>query len=742
MAILQRVAFFFVCGAFLLPLRLWAQQCAVDPLMQYTQLGGDTADNRVHVEADSSESDFLTADFSGEVKVRQGDKHLFAPNVKYVRDESHISAPDGVILGMPTAAVQGKGGEYFMEEERITFENAQYYLSPKTTAVGDNGSRGDAQKAEFNRQSNIDQLEDVTWSTCERVDPSWQLKAKYLTIDNNQHRAVARDATFRIGNTPIFWLPYFSFPTTSDRTTGFLIPSIGSSDERGLEVEVPFYWNIAPNRDATFTLRPMTKRGLMLGAEYRFMTAKQYGELSGAILPSDNEYNDKNRWQFGAKYRYDIAPNWELDLHYQDVSDIDYQEDLAGQLDIYDEWYLDRYARVRGAGDWGNVMFRVQDYERVSPDVGEDSTPYSRMPQILYTKQWKKDDFRLGLTGEAVRFTKDNYGDANRFSLNLEASYRLGASYGFIEPKISALARYYDFNPENGRFRDGNKTLVIPTLSVDSGLVFEREFSWGGEAYTQTLEPRLFYLYTPYHDQSDIPNFDSDELTKSWDWLFARNRFTGGDKVGDAHQLTTAISTRFYRNSDGFEKARLSIGQIQYFRDRRVGLNSNTQVAENNSVLVTEGQYYIDRHWSLYGLSFWDPNQHQNERNVLDVRYNLDADRYIHFGHRYNQDDYDQLSLGGGWRFHPQWRVFGRYDYSLREDRGFNTMLGVEYDDCCWAWRLVGRHYRNEPDAQSVHNTVYLEFIFKGLGNMGSRSGKLLSEQLNNFKPLPQEKSL
>lgn len=710
--------------------------------MQYTRLGGDVSDNRVHVESDSSVSDFLTANFEGEVKVRQGNKYIFAPNVKYVRESEHIVAPEGVIVGMPTAAVQGKDGEYFMQENRLTFADADYYLSPKTTAAGDHGSNGHAEKAVIDRSSNIDHLENVTWSTCERVDPTWQLKARTLEIDNNVNRAVARDATFRVADTPVFWLPYFSFPTTDDRATGFLTPSIGSSDQRGLEMEIPYYWNIAPNQDATFTLHPMSKRGLMLGAEYRFLTEKHSGEISGAILPSDAKYDHNNRWQTAAKYRYDINPNWTFDLHYQDVSDIDYQKDLRGELDIYDKWYLDRYARLRGSGDWGNLMLRVQDYKRVSPDVSKHSTPYSRMPQILYSKDWREDNFRFGMSGEAVRFAKDDYGDANRFSLNAEAAYRLGASYGFIEPKISLSARHYMFHPENGRFRDGNKTLVMPTLSIDSGLIFERAFTWGGEGYTQTLEPRLFYLYTPYKDQSDIPNFDSDELTKSWSWLFARNRFSGGDKIGDAHQLTTALTSRFYRDEDGFEKARFSIGQIQYFNERRVGLNNNTKVADNNSVLVTEGQYRFDSHWSLYGLSFWNPNQRRNERNIVDVRYNLDTDRYIHFGHRYNQNDYDQLSIGSGWRFAPQWRVFGRYDYSLRENRGFNTMLGVEYDDCCWAWRVAGRHYRDEPDSLKHHNAVYLEFIFKGLGNMGSRTGKLLNKQLTGFTPLPQEKNL
>ncbi|WP_245936069.1 LPS-assembly protein LptD [Suttonella ornithocola] len=444
----------------------------------------------------------------------------------------------------------------------------------------------------------------------------------------------------------------------------------------------------------------------------------------------------------GLEHDYQFNPSWKTEIRYQQVSDINYLEDIDNGLTLYDEWYLDRYAKILGNGNWGNLMVQLQSYERVSPEVDEANTPYDRLPQIVYHKDWQTGQFHYGITTEAVRFYKSSEGNANRFSANAEVNYRLSKSYGYLEPKLTVNARRYDFHPDNHAFREGQKTLVIPSLSLDGSLIFERGINIEGSSFTQTLEPRLFYLYTPYKAQSDIPLFDTADLSKSWHWLFARNRFSGGDRIGDANQLTTAVTTRFYRNSDGQEKLRLSLGQIQYFADRKLQLYGNAVTNTSKSVIVTEGNYQIDRHWSLYGLSFWDPNKHRNDRNVLDLRYHLDTNRYLQLGHYYNRDDYNQLSLGIGWRLNPNWRVFARQDYSLRERQGFNTMAAIEYNDCCWAWRLAGRHYRNKPEDQTKHNAVYLEFIFKGLGNMGSSTGSLLKNQLNQFTPLPQERTL
>lgn len=732
--------FIYIVSAGILPLPLWAAQCVADPLAAYTQMGGNPHDKRIHVQADNSESDFAIAQFTGSVNVRQGDKHLFAPKVNYDRDAGLLTGEQGITLGMPTAAVSGEGGQYRLNEDVVTFQRADYYI----VAKDENGSsaKGRAEDAEFNRQTNVDTFKAVTWTTCERQSPVWQVKADALTLNHNTNIGVAKDATFRIKDTPVFWLPYFSFPIGHQRATGFLMPSLASSEERGFEAVIPFYWNIASHMDATFALHPMTKRGLMLDGEYRFLTQSSQGKVSGSFLPRDSASEHGKRWRIGGEYVYRLPQNWRFDVNYQGVSDVNYLADINSGLNLFDDWYLERHARLTGSGDWGKVVFQTQHYKRVSADVTDADTPYSRLPQLFYSNSWHIGHFTLGILGEGVRFQKHHYGDASRFQIEPSMSYRFDRPYGYLEPTVSLNLRHYAFHPDNQAFRTGSKNLVVPTVSLDGKLIFERSIHAGDADYTQTLEPQLFYLYSPYRHQNDIPLFDTSEQSLSWSGLFARNRFLGSDRIGDANQLTTALTTRFYRNSDGQEKFRFSLGQIQYFRDRKLQLNSTTPIKSNKSVIVSEANYQIDKHWSLYGLSFWDPNKQRNERDIVDLRYTLDADRYIQFGHRYNRDDYDQLSLAGGWRIRSDWRVFARQDYSIRHHRGINTMFGVEYNDCCWAWRLAGRNYRNHPNDEKSHNAVYLEFIFKGLGNMGSSTGGLLKDQLYNFKPLPQERTL
>ncbi|RKW13685.1 MAG: LPS-assembly protein LptD, partial [Cardiobacterium sp.] len=234
-------------------------------------------------------------------------------------------------------------------------------------------------------------------------------------------------------------------------------------------------------------------------------------------------------------------------------------------------------------------------------------------------------------------------------------------------------------------------------------------------------------------------DFDTDERSLSWNWLFARNRFVGEDRIGDANQLTTSVSSSFYRNHDGQEKLRLSLGQIQYFKDRRVQLGDKATEKQGRSVLVSEGLYQIDQHWRLYGLTYWDTQKHRNERDVISLDYHLDRDRFINLAHHYNRRDYNQTTLAATWRINPQWRLFYRSDYSHRHHRLFNHVSGVEYNDCCWAWRLAGKHWRDRPGDDQKHSAIYLEFVLKGLGNMGSRSGRMLQKEIHGFTPLSEE---
>ena len=725
---------YFWCVFLWIPLEAGALQCVADPLAVFTELGGDPDDKEVHVRADNSAGDYRRADFSGSVEMHQGDKHLFAPELTYRHEEGKAELERGGVISTSEAAIEGIKGHYDSEAQTASFEEAEYYLRGKQQAAV-----GSAKNARFDRTHNRDDFESVTWTTCARLHPAWHIKAHTLMLDHNRERGVARDMTLRIGSVPVFYLPYFSFPITSARQSGFLIPSAGSSEERGLELSIPYYWNIAPNQDATFTFRPMLKRGVMVEGEYRFLGEKQEGTLYGALLANDRKRPHHARWSGRLTHQYHFNDQWHTDYRYQQVSDVDYVKDFTTDFELYDDWYLERHLTLYGNTDYGNIMLRGQDYQRIDPSVNEADKPYSRAPQLTYNKTLQNGNWRFDFSGEAVHFHKDELGGANRFSGDISAAYRLEAAYGYLEPQISANLAHYDFSTRKDRLHGRHNTRFLPTFSLDSKLTFERSVAWQGEGWTQTLEPRLYYLYTPYKDQSEIPAFDSDERSLSWNWLFARNRFVGQDRIGDANQLTTSVSTGLYRDSDGQEKLRLSLGQIQYFKDRRVNLGNKPVEKQGRSLLVSEGLYQIDQHWRLYGLTFWDTQKHRPERDVISLDYQLDNDRFIKLAHHYGKGDYNQTTLAAVWRINPQWRLFYRQDYSTRHHRVFNNVAGVEYNDCCWAWRLAGKHWRDKPEDDKKRNAIYLEFVLKGLGNMGNRSGRMLKNEIHGFTPLAEE---
>lgn len=712
-----------------------AVQCPADPLASFTTLGGDREDDQLYIDSDLSEGNFQQTDFEGKVNLRYRDMHLQAPRLRYSPESGNAELLEGGVFGSPRLAVRATDGRYSANEESGHFNRAEYFMKNEHGMA----ALGSAENITVDRDNQQGLFHNVTWTTCERASPVWNLKAKRLEVDNVEERAWARHVTLRIKNTPVLYLPYISFPVSNKRASGFLMPSAGSSESRGLEVYVPYYFNIAPNQDATLALRPMSERGLMAEGEYRYLGKKQNFEFQGTFLPADRKA-DANRWSGRAFHQYRFNDKWRTEALYQEVSDLRYLEDFKSSLRTYDDWYFERYFRVDGNTRAGDFLFRVQDFERVDADVLPGSNPYSRAPQLLYTKGWQEENWRIDLHSEFTRFQKKGLGAANRFDSGVNASYRFSRPYGYIEPAASLRFTHYDFAARDDHLKGKHKTRVLPTLSVDGKLEFERDFNWMGDSWTQTLEPRLFYLYTPYKDQSMLPLFDSAGHDLSWEWLFARNRFSGADRIGDANQLTTAVTTRFFRNSDGQEKFNLSLGQIQYFEDRKVRLHGSDPEREGKSLLVAAGHYNIDRHWSLGGVSFWDTDKNEIRRNRVNLRYRLDSDRFVELGHYYHSDDYDQISLAGVWRFNERWRGFARQDYSFRADRAFNSVLGVEYDDCCWAWRLAGRHYRDSPESAKVHNAVYLEFVLKGLGNMGSRSGDMLEKQINGFKRLAEER--
>lgn len=340
----------FFSGAWNAP--VWAlEHCVIDPLLPYTHLGGQSGDTQVSISADFSTADFEQADFSGSVKLHQGDKHLFAPMLRYQNALAQVMIEEGGLFASPKLVVQGREGRYDLSKQTIDFKQADYLMRTKThTAIGS------AQNVHFDQKQQNSSFEQLTWTTCARQSPVWHLQAQQLTLDQQTQRGVARNITFNIKNIPVLYLPYFSFPITQARQSGFLTPMLHSSEQRGLDLTLPYYWNIAPNQDATFSLRPMSKRGIMLEGEYRYLGAKQSARLNGMWIDRDNKSLQSPRWSFKFDHRAQFNEHWQSELLLQDVSDVHFIEDYDYRPNVYNQWYLERYARLIGEGRYGTLI--------------------------------------------------------------------------------------------------------------------------------------------------------------------------------------------------------------------------------------------------------------------------------------------------------------------------------------------------------------------------------------------------
>lgn len=714
----------------------WAL-CEADPLAALILPKTNApADGPTEYLADSAMSSAEEARLEGNVQVHRGDTQLEAPLLTLDRQANVAHAPDGLRAGTPSLAVTAKRGAYAVDEHVGDFSDAQYYVPQRN-------AQGEAAHIVDRRDQQTTELEQVTYSTCARGKEFWRVRANEMNLDHAAGRGEAWHAKVDFGGVPVLYLPYLSFPINNERQSGFLAPSLGFDTTSGLDLAVPYYWNIAPNQDATFTPRVITQRGLLVGSEYRFLNPSNSGEIGFEYLPNDREAErERSFLNLNARGQWGILNST---LKYEWVSDSDYFRDLGNGLNVEDTAYLERRLDTYIANPYGNLLLRFRGYQTLD---GEDFTrtkQYSQLPQLVFWNNWGNvNELNYELRAEAVRFTHPTFVEGTRFDLEPAVSLPLSWSYAFLTPRVALRQTNWQLDYPGATptgYRDSpNRT--APVISVDSGLIFERDVNFGGQGYVQTLEPRLYYLRVPYRKQSDIPIFDTTLYTENFNWLFYENRFAGADRLGDANQLTTAISTRVLSAEDGRERMRVSIGQINYFSDPRVTLGADSTVDGNRSDFVAEATMTLDRHWYARASTLWDPDSQSAKRYAADLRYRGDSGQILNLSYRYSDDptqktiqdtDLEQIDLSSAWPLNASWKLFGRYSYSLLYDNPTDVFAGVEYGDCCWAVRLLARQYRNYPTDVESKNAMFLELELKGLSSIGASADKFLSKSILDY---------
>ncbi len=573
-------------------------------------------------------------------------------------------------------------------------------------------------------------LRHASYSSCEAKDPDWVIEARKIHLDRETGQGTAQSATLRFMGVPLVYLPWISFPIDDQRRSGLLYPVLGSTDQSGLQLSLPFYWNIAPNYDMTLTPRFMEKRGVMLVDEFRFLGRRTRSSFNLEYLGNDRVAGE-TRYRYALDHESKLSKHWNLKLKGSVVSDDDYLTDFASGLDSTSLTHLERYADLLYQSRHWRGVIRHQVYQTIDPTIPLAERPYKRLPQVTAEGMLPLFDERLRLTvaTDITRFTHDNAVEGRRFDVAPELSYEWATPGIFLRPTLSWRYTWYDIDAFDGG-PDRRIERELPVASLDSGLVFERALA--GDR-TMTLEPRLFYLYAPYRDQSDIPVFDSNEPAFIFSSLFRKNRFSGLDRIGDANQLTTALTSRIFDNASGRELLRASFGQIHYFEDRRVTLPGDEPetAAASNYLLEVSGAPW--RQWVVSGHLVSDARLDKAEVATANIGYRGGDNRVANIEHRFRRaDDVNQTALSWAWPLNRNWRFLGRWLYSHTRDLDLEVIAGLEYESCCWKARLMSRRYILD-EQEEYNNGFYLQLILKGLASFGTGSS-LIEQSISGYR--------
>ncbi len=679
------------------------------------QLAGDSTSGEEGVEAN----------LQGNVHMVRGSQFLGSDTFHYDEASTDYTANGGVRYQDSSLRLTAASASGNTDADTHRMQQVQYQLINRR-------GNGSANSAEIS--GNLGLLTGATYSTCDPGQRSWELNAQRIDLDTENGFGVAHHATLRIGRVPVLYMPWFMFPTDNRRRTGLLYPSIGFSGRNGFDWRQPIYLNLAPNYDATITPRLMTARGLMVSGEFRYLNRGGRGVVEAAFMPNDRLRN-RDRGMFGYTGVQGLGPHWQFRSNVRWVSDTHFTEDFSRNLYGYANYYLNSSAGIYGRGQYWDASISASHYQLTDYTLTKTNLPYDRVPEADFS--WARPFARwltLGVDAQAVRFAQPVLDGGSRVDLKPYIALPLQGAGWFLTPKLAWRYTAYDIDRALAASLGGNRTpsRSLPIMSLDAGLQFERSLDRWGQRWTQTLEPRLFYLRVPYRDQTDLPLFDTQPLTFSWGQLFRDNRYSGADRQTDANQLTMALTTRMLRQSDGLEKFSASVGQILYFNDSLVTVPGETPVPRGRSAWVVDANYLPSDRWSLGASYQWDPKYRHQDLASLRARYLIGDRGIVNVAYRYRRNLIEQFDASALYPLNPSWSLVGRYYYSIRDRTLLEGIAGVQWESCCVAVRVVARRYvRNRVG--DLNTAVQVEFELKGLGSAGPGTERVLRRAILGY---------
>ncbi|KAF0814511.1 LPS-assembly protein LptD [Andreprevotia sp. IGB-42] len=666
-------------------------------------------DPPVQIEADQAAGQSETgATASGNVVVTQGDLQVEAEWGKYDAATDRLNAGDRVRMTQHGDVLVGNTLDYFIDRHEGTLTNPDY-------AMAQGMGRGDGVKLLFEGENHY-RVDEGRFTSCQPGDDSWYLHANTLWLDYTTNMGIAHSGWLEFKGVPILYSPWMNFPLDDGRQTGFLAPSLSFDNRNGFDVTVPFYWNIAPNYDATITSRYLARRGLMMGGEFRYLQPEYQGKVQAQLL-KDREA-EENRYSFVFQHQQALTDRLGMSIDIQKVSDDNFFNDFGDRAAIAAQTNLPRQAQFNYTGDDWNSSLLFQRYQTL-----QDATvPYARMPQFAFNAtptfaEWAQ----TGISGELTQFSHPTQTNGFRSWAYPSISTPIVNSYSFINPKVGVHATNYQIDDAKGG-NPNSATRVLPIVSVDSGLFFERDFSFGGNNLTQTLEPRAYYLYIPYKNQSNLPNFDSSLTDLSFSQLFRENQYSGNDRINDANQLTLAVTSRLFLADDGVELVQASIGQRFYFEEQRVTLDSSDQpsTASKSDLLVSVG----GRFWRDFSADYtlqYNNRDKETVRSTAGATWNPEPGKLVNIRYTINRNQnpqIEQVDLSAQWPLTRNWYGVARINYSLPDRQSLDTIAGLEYNAGCWGLRLAAQRFITS-DAQ-FKTTYFVLLELNGLGGLGS----------------------
>ncbi len=669
----------------------------------------------------------------GAVELRSAGTVLRGDSAEYLCASDEAKVRGNASLYDRGTMFSGPQLDYRLEARTGRMPQATYAYSPRQ-------GRGESSLIEFLDEDHY-RLHDATYTNCAPGDDAWWVKAETLDIDRQEQRAIGHHATMYFQGVPIISSPYFSMPLGSERRSGVLTPSYYFDSRSGLQVTVPYYWNVAPNYDYTITPALYPRLGSLIRNEFRFLEPTVRGVINYDVMPYDRA-TSSSREHLTVNQTYSSSFGLSASINYNRVSDDKFLTDFSHSLAEAAPIELPQNGSVSYAQTYWNATVQVARNQTLFSLLNPPGTPlpgtpppYDRVPQLTINASradWR--GFDMGATVDATRFRNETLEEGSRLIVNPSVSYPMLSAGYFLVPRVQWNVTEYDLDPTH-HSGQSSATRSLPIGSVDAGLVFERSSRWLGRDATQTLEPRLYYAYIPFRDQSRLPNYDSADPTFTFAQLFTENAYTGNDRIGEANQVTTALVSRMIDSESGAERFRVAVGQRFYFGPQRVTLPGESARTYLRSDLLLDASAQTAHDWRGELELEYSSLESQIVRADVGIRWQPKAASVVDLSYRYQSATLHQIDLATQWPLTRRWYAVTNLDYSLLGRGGspgqlsftspgrawVETVLGLEYKADCWVGRLVAQRYSTDGGITRT-TTVFLQIDLNGFSSFGTRS--------------------